>query len=94
MNDKDSIIIRIEYDLKGLRTFAYGDISEVKLDEFLSGKEIGTNDSVKIDYAYPGEMVAQEVGNLNLDGKRIKQLSEVTDFVREYWNRGSSSNKK
>ena len=39
MNDKDSIIIRIEYDLKGLRTFAYGDISEVKLDEFLSGKE-------------------------------------------------------
>jgi hypothetical protein len=39
LNDKDSIIIRIEYDLKGLRTFAYGDISEVKLDEFLSGKE-------------------------------------------------------
>ena len=47
MNDEATIMIRIEYDLKGLRTLALGEIAEKKLEKFLSGEEdfIGiTND--------------------------------------------------
>ena len=47
MNDEATIMIRIEYDLKGLRTLALGEIGEKKLEKFLSGEEdfIGiTND--------------------------------------------------
>ena len=39
MDDKETIMIRIEYDLKGLRTLVYGEISEEKLEKFLSGRE-------------------------------------------------------
>ena len=47
MNDEETIMIRIEYDLKGLRTLVHGEISEKKLAKFLSVEEdfIGiTND--------------------------------------------------
>jgi hypothetical protein len=47
MNDEATIMIRIEYDLKGLRILALGEISEKELEKFLSGEEdfIGiTND--------------------------------------------------
>ena len=39
MNDEDTIMIRIEYYLKGFPTLAYGEISEIKLKQFLLGKE-------------------------------------------------------
>ena len=31
MNDEDTIMIRIEYYLKGFRTLAYGEISEISV---------------------------------------------------------------
>jgi hypothetical protein len=39
MNEEEVVMIRIEYDLKGLRTIVYGEISETKLEQFLSGEE-------------------------------------------------------
>ena len=39
MNNEEVIMIRIEYDLKGLRTIVYGEILETKLEQFLSGAE-------------------------------------------------------
>ena len=51
------------------------------IDAMRDGKRIVP---VRIPYAYPAEMIAAEEGVETYEKKRIDQLMEVTDFVREY----------
>lgn len=39
MSNEDSIMLRVEHDLNGIRTICYGELSESKLERFLTGDE-------------------------------------------------------
>lgn len=52
------------------------------IDAIIAGKRILP---VAIPYVYPKEMIAHEEGDEAFEKKRIDQLMEVTDFVKDHW---------